>query len=187
MVEKKNIFTNPCSESWEDMTGDERKRMCALCQETIHEVSHLDLATVSKEHIDSGKCVSMNQDQVQFFQFLRSIPKIAGLTAALSLYPFASIQAQDDHSNDSICTIYGKVQSNSNSNRNIFIIVNGRTYETHSDDHGSFKISVPRGSKVESSNVKQLTNKKLDKEFIRIKKVRLPDRPLFRTIGTPSF
>lgn len=186
MTEKKNIFTNPCSERWEDMTGDDRKRMCALCKENIHDVSHLDLATVATEYIDSGKCVSMNSDQIQFFQFLRSIPKIAGLSAALSLYPFASIQAQDDNSKDSICTIYGKVQGNSNSNRGIHIVINRETYATQSDDQGSFKISVPKGYKVESSNVKQLVDKKLNKEFIRIKKVRLP-APKFRTIGTPSF
>ena len=186
MQEKKNIFTNPCSERWENMSGDKRKRMCDLCQENIHDVSHLDLATLASDYINSGKCVRMNPDQIQFFQFLRTIPKIAGLSAALSLYPFASTIAQNDSTAVSNCVVHGTVRGDQASNRSIFVVVNGNTYETRSDDHGSFKLTVPQGFKIESSNVKQLKNKTLKSEFIRIKKVRLP-KLQFRTIGTPSF
>ena len=88
----KNIFTNPCSEKWADMSGDDRARICAKCNEKVHDISERSLAEVSASYIDSNRCVKMNQDQLQFFQFLRSIPKVAGLSAALSLYPFADAQ-----------------------------------------------------------------------------------------------
>ncbi|GAB5416424.1 MAG: hypothetical protein Crog4KO_09890 [Crocinitomicaceae bacterium] len=167
------------------MSGDERKRMCAICRENVHDVSQLDLKTVSEKYVNSGKCVQMSTDQVQFFQFLRSIPKIAGLSAALSLFPFADARAQDQDSNEEICIIYGKVHSNVNSNRTIFVIIEGQTFETESDDFGSFKLTVPKGQKIEKSNVKQLQDKTLKKDFISIKKARIPDQRF--TIGTPSF
>ncbi len=185
MHQKKNVFSNPCQEKWASMSGDERKRMCAQCKENVHDVSDLDLKTVAEKYVNTGKCVRMNTDQVQFFQFLRSIPKVAGLSAALSLFPFSELKAQEQEPKSEVCIIYGKVHSNVNSNRTVFVVIDGQTFETESDEFGSFKLTVPKGQKIENSNVKQLQNKTLKKDFIGIKKARIPDRRF--TIGTPSF
>jgi len=188
MQNKKNIFTNPCSEKWADMTGEERKRLCAKCKEHVHDVSHLSLSSVADAFIDSGKCVKMNADQIQFFQFLRSIPKVAGLSAALALYPFADTYAQDSIPENQMCVVYGKVHSNQISNRRIYVIVDGKTYETSSDEHGSFKIEVPIGKKIEDSNIRQLDRKKLKEPLTFLHKAKMPDLELkFTRIGCPAF
>lgn len=39
---------SPCHETWDSMTGDERKRFCAKCQLHVHDVSALTEAEVVK-------------------------------------------------------------------------------------------------------------------------------------------
>lgn len=167
------------------MRGDERQRMCSICKEKVQDISALSLKEISREYIDSGKCVKMNSDQIQFFHSLRSVSKAAGLSAALIFFPFSPIQAQDQTPNESHCLIYGKIKSNIVSNRNIYVIIEGKTYETKTTEHGTFKLKIPKGKQIEDSNIRRITNKKIEEDYIRLKRVRIPKG--FNVIGTPSF
>ena len=179
----KSVFTNPCGESWENMSGDERQRLCAICKKNVHDVSQLELEEISKDFIDSNKCVRMNTDQIQFFRFFRSFTRTAGLTAALSFFAITNVQAQAPQTE--YCTVSGKVKSNIVSYRQVFVIVNGRKIETRSADDGSFRLMIPKGEKIQYSNIRKLNNKTLKEDAISLKKVRMPKMSTF--IGTPSF
>jgi hypothetical protein len=181
---KKNIFTTPCQESWEDMDGDERERLCAVCNQKVHNVSNLSLESLEKDFINTDKCVRMSSDQRDFFKFFQSAAKVAGLSTALSIMPLQSTYAQDQSPSE-YCLVTGKVKSNFISNRTIFVIVNGTKHEAISNSEGTFRLMVPKGEKIEYSNVKKLRNKTFEKDSDDIKKVRLPKMSTF--IGTPSF
>lgn len=185
MRAKKNVFVNPCEEKWESMSGDKRRRMCAICKKNVHDVSQLELEAISSDYINSEKCVRMNTDQIQFFQFFRSMSRAAGLTAALSFLPIASVQAQDQDSNTKYCIVSGKIKSNVVSYRQVFVVVNGRKIETRSENDGTFKIMVPKGEKIQYSNIRKLNNKTLKEDVVSVRKVRMPKLSTF--IGTPSF
>lgn len=167
------------------MSGDERRRMCSVCQECVHDVSHLSLKEISENYVDSNKCVKMSSDQTEFFHYFKSMSKVAGLTAALSLFTFANAYGQDQIPEGERCTVYGKVKSNSISNRTVFVIVDGKTYQAISNSNGRFKLEFPKGQKIEDSNIRKLQNKTVKKEELNLRKVRLPKIKFF--IGTPHF
>ncbi|XOV66930.1 MAG: hypothetical protein ACFHU9_14985 [Fluviicola sp.] len=181
---KKNIFSTPCQESWEDMDGDERKRLCAVCNQTVQDVSNLSIESLEKNITNTDKCVRMSSDQRDYFKFFQSAAKVAGLSTALSIMPLHSTFAQTENQRE-YCIVTGKVKSNFISNRTIFVIVNGTKHEAMSNSEGTFRLMVPKGENIEYSNVKKLRNKTFEKDSDDIKKVRLPKMSTF--IGTPSF
>lgn len=167
------------------MDGDEQQRMCAICSKNVHNLSDQSLKTISENYVDSGRCVQLNSDQVQYFQLFRSLSKVAGLTAALSLFPVVNTYAQEQNTSAEFCIITGEVKSNIVSNRTVFVVVNGRTIETKSNAEGAFKLMVPKGETIQHSNVRKLNDKTLDTDFLKLRKVRMPKLTNF--IGTPSF
>ena len=185
MEDRKKIFTNPCHESWDRMTGDERQRLCLPCKENVRNVSDQPLVKLTKEIASGNPCVRMNTDQIQFFQFFRSMSKVAGLSAAMTFFPFSDVHAQDLTPAEGYCLVSGKLKSNIISNRLVFVVIHGRTIETKSNKDGSFALLIPKGEKIQHTNIRKLNNKTLEKDVVKIRKVRLPKLSNF--IGTPSF
>ena len=171
--EKKKVLINPCQEKWSNMTGEERKRLCATCREHVHDVSHLDLKTITDQYLGSGKCIRMNESQSRFFQFMRSLPKAATLSAALALFPFA--YGQDSMTvQPNMSRVSGRLEDGWIENKTIYVIVDGTTYETQTDTNGFFVLHIPRNKRIEDSNVIQLRKRKVRKEHLELKNADLP-------------
>lgn len=63
MDELRIDVATPCSARWEDMTGTERKRLCALCNRHVYELSGL-----SSEEIQTLVADEANPPCVRFFR-----------------------------------------------------------------------------------------------------------------------
>ena len=79
---------NPCHETWEDMSGEERKRLCTSCQKHVH-----NLSEQTKEEAEvllqrsEGLCVRYQPNARGDVRFRSALPIVALLGSACGYVP----------------------------------------------------------------------------------------------------
>jgi hypothetical protein len=76
----------PCGESWADMTGDERVRHCASCDEDVYDLSALssdEAATFLERHQSALPCLRMAKDLEGTPLFREDLARLARQVAAV--------------------------------------------------------------------------------------------------------
>ncbi len=91
------------------------------------------------------------------------VKKIIGLIAALLLLSISDAQAQNQVANAGYCKVSGTVKSNVVSNRSVFVVINGRNIRASTDMDGRFQLIIPKGVKIQHSNIRKLIIKHLKK------------------------
>ncbi len=88
----------PCSADWDDMSGDERKRFCALCNKHVHDLSAMDEAAAREVVEQPDVCVRYTvdaRDRIQFRSRRRFLVRSVMAAGALMSVPAAASVARE--------------------------------------------------------------------------------------------
>jgi hypothetical protein len=176
-----------CPEEWKKMKSqDKNSSICLKCNECVTDISKLSLREISENYLGTGKCYRMSPAQLNFFQFLKKTGQYAALVAGISGISFNSNAAPMDIDSEFVqsdsTTITGiakfKIKGRGPRKRAlkkadhiIWVKVADSVYETKCDKKGNFKLVIPKGQFIESSNVAQLREKTINKEVVNLEKI----------------
>lgn len=176
-----------CPEKWDKMVSfDKNKSICQKCNECVTDISDLSLQEISENYLGTGKCYRMNPVQLNFFQFLKRSGQYAALVAGLSSISFNSNALKDGgsivhvQSDSTIITGNAKFKIKGRGPRKralkkadhiIWVKVADSVYETTCDKKGNFKLVIPKGQFIESSNVAELREKSINKTEVNLEKI----------------
>lgn len=181
---KKNIFTNPCSEKWENMDGSDRERLCKVCSEKIYDLTEVDLLTITRDYSNTGKCVRLDHAQAESLRYFRNIQRATGISLLMMLSTIQTAHSQDAILVEDTCIIKGKIKNKQKAHRYIFVEIDGQRFHTYTNKRGKFEISVPKDETIDSSNILQIRKLETNETMLKVHKVELEE---IRVIGTPSF
>jgi len=186
---KKEILNNEfCPEKWNEMAKVKNGRFCSKCEINLTDLSNLTIKEIAKKHYGRGKCVALNNDQIDFIVNYRRIKTIAFASSLFIGTTFFNVSyGQSTTKNLDSCLIKGKVivtEGEKITDRAIYIYLKNSDsiYETRTNQKGEFSINLPKNSEIEHSNVSKLISKKTkNKKQIIIRNVKL--KPVRRNPG----
>ena len=183
---KRNLLEdNPCPEDWERMKETGLGRHCEKCNHDLEDLTETPINEIIEKHVSANKCVRLSSSQIDVINFLRSKGKqtlTASLLMGASLINPAFSQTTDTTTaHKDFCVLKGQLVVKSRridlnkepkAGNKVFIVINGQTFETKSDDKGYFSLKVPKNCEIEYSNIQQLTQKKIrNQRTINVRKV----------------
>ena len=149
----KYIDSNPCDIDWDKMKPEEggSKRFCSSCSEFVHDLTNVDLLAIDQNEL-KGKCISINQSQLQDLMFLHPLKRFAAaifIVFGSSLFFIPESYAQEKREvniNELSFEFIGKAidkKGNPISSAKVYLEnYDNLLYETTTNDNGLFLIKT---------------------------------------------
>ena len=186
---KRNLLeNNSCPENWERMKETPLGRHCEKCNHDLEDLTETPINEIIKNHVGANKCVRLSNHQIDVLNFIKSKGKravTASLLVGVSIFTPVFSQTSDIPKNrKDFCVLKGKLVYQTrridllktpNAGSRVFIVINGKTYETKTDDKGHFSFLVPKNCSIGHSNILKLEHKCIrNQRTINVRKVELP-------------
>ncbi len=178
-MKKELLSNNPCPENWNAMLIANNGRVCDKCNTFLADLTEKTIEDIAKNHYGKQKCVSLTNEQIDFFINVKRIKQIS-VAASLFLGTafFNPTFAQGQPTSDS-CLVNGIVidfQKAVIPYRSVLIYIkeSDAVFETKTNEQGKFQINLPKDCEIRYSNVTGLVSKKTKKKkTLNVGKVKL--------------
>jgi hypothetical protein len=187
-MKRKLLENNSCPEVWEIMNETPIGRHCEKCSRDLEDLSETSIQEIIQIHVGANKCVRLSTSQIDVLNYIKNKGKrslAASLLIGASLLNPAYSQTTDANiARKDFCTLKGQLVfkgrridliKERRAGTRVYIVINGQTYETKSNEEGYFSFRVPKNSAIEYSNIKKLEHKKIrSQNTINVRKVKGP-------------